>query len=294
MILLNFLLIAPALLFGYLTEEQMEAFNRDGFLVVPNFVQGEECDNLKAHVEEMLAHFDPSTVKTIFDTTSQIAVTDQYFLESASRIHFFFEKEAFNKVGELIKPKELSINKIGHAMHDLDPVFNRFSRTDSLRQVTMDLGLLNPLLLQSMYIFKQPFIGGEVTCHQDATFVYTNPNTSIGFWIAIEDATLENGCLWAIPGGHLTPLKLRFVLKEGKPTMLTFDNTPWDLKPMIPLEVKKGTLIILHGHLPHMSYANRSPKSRHAYTLHVIDSSSDYPKDNWLTRDPSFPFKGFN
>jgi phytanoyl-CoA hydroxylase len=53
-----------------------------------------------------------------------------------------------------------------------------------------------------MYIFKQPGIGGEVGCHQDATFLYTDPITVTGFWFAIEDATLENGCLWAAPGGH--------------------------------------------------------------------------------------------
>ena len=46
-----------------------------------------------------------------------------------------------------------------------------------------------------MYIFKQPHIGGEVGCHQDATFLYTDPITVTGFWFAIEDATLENGCL---------------------------------------------------------------------------------------------------
>ena len=65
-----------------------------------------------------------------------------------------------------------------------------------------DLGLADALVLQSMYIFKQPGIGGEVGCHQDATFLYTDPMTVTGFWFAIEDATLENGCLWAAPGGH--------------------------------------------------------------------------------------------
>ena len=53
-----------------------------------------------------------------------------------------------------------------------------------------------------MYIFKQPNIGGEVTCHQDSTFLYTEPIDIVGLWFALEDATIENGCLWAIPGGH--------------------------------------------------------------------------------------------
>jgi phytanoyl-CoA hydroxylase len=51
-----------------------------------------------------------------------------------------------------------------------------------------------------MYIFKQPFIGGEIDCHQDSTFLYTDPLSCIGFWFALEDATVDNGCLYAIPG----------------------------------------------------------------------------------------------
>jgi phytanoyl-CoA hydroxylase len=59
------------------------------------------------------------------------------------------------------------------------------------------------------------------------------------------------------------------------------------------LEVKKGTLIVLHPLLPHLSRANRSSKSRHAYTLHVIDAAVDYSKDNWLQRSPDMPLRGF-
>ena len=69
--------------------------------------------------------------------------------------------------------------------------------TPRLADVAADLGLPDAVALQSMYIFKQPFIGGEVGCHQDATFLYTDPMTVTGFWFAIEDATLDNGCIWA-------------------------------------------------------------------------------------------------
>lgn len=52
-----------------------------------------------------------------------LGLQDTYFLDSASQINYFFEEKAFNEAGQLQQPKELSINKIGHAMHDLDPVF---------------------------------------------------------------------------------------------------------------------------------------------------------------------------
>lgn len=49
---------------------------------------------------------------------------------------------------------------------------------------------------------QQPGIGGEVVPHQDNTFLYTDPPTCTGMWLALEDATIKNGCLWAIPGSH--------------------------------------------------------------------------------------------
>src|SRR5678816_2279691 len=69
-------------------------------------------------------------------------------------------------------------------------------------------------LVQSMYIFKQPNIGGEVTCHQDSTFLYTEPVEIAGLWFALEDATIENGCLWAIPGGQRNGIKSRWARSE--------------------------------------------------------------------------------
>ena len=77
-----------------------------------------------------------------------------------------------------------------------------FSRTPALAALVDALGVREPRLMQSMYICKQPFIGGEVRCHQDATFLHTEPDRLLGLWFALEDATVENGCLWALPGGH--------------------------------------------------------------------------------------------
>ena len=59
----------------------------------------------------------------------------------------------------------------------------------------------------------------------------------------------------------------------------------------MPLEVEKGALVVLHGLLPHLSRANRSPRSRHAYTLHVTSGASHYPASNWLQRGE--PARGF-
>ena len=146
-----------------------------------------------------------------------------------------------------------------------------------------------------MFIFKQPHIGGEVVCHQDATFLHTEPLSVKGFWFALEDATQENGCMWAIPGGHKSPVKSRFFRSEsGEGTeMEIYDDMPWETSKLVPLEAKAGTMVVLHGLLPHMSYANRSARARHAYTMHLIEGTADYPEWNWLQRSPEMPLRGF-
>lgn len=278
-----------------LSSRQLADYERDGFLVIENFVSRDSCRTLRERAAELIAGFDPEGVRSIFSTHEQARTSDDYFLESGDKVRFFFEEDAFLTGGELRQGRELSINKIGHALHDLDPVFDRFSRDPGLAGLAADLGFARPLLLQSMYIFKQPNIGGEVICHQDATFLYTEPLSVTGFWFALEDATQENGCMWAVPGGHRRGLKSRFVRAAGGGTEFkAFDETPWPQDGLVPLEVPEGTLIVLHGLLPHLSRENRSPKSRHAYTLHLIDSNSHYPDDNWLRRGADMPLRGFS
>ncbi len=71
------------------------------------------------------------------------------------------------------------------------------------------------------------------------------------------------------------------------------DPTPLPEEGFVPLEVKKGTLVVLHGLLPHKSGANTSSKSRHAYSQHLIDGTAVYPEENWLRRAPDMPARGF-
>jgi len=277
-----------------LTPSQLDRYHDEGFLVLQDFATPEECDLLRERAERLVQDFDPRGITSIFSTHEQSRVSDEYFLTSGDKIRFFFEEHAFNSDGTLKQSKEKSINKIGHALHDLDPVFNHFSRSAKIEQLVEDLGIEDPRLLQSMYIFKQPGIGGEVICHQDSTFLYTDPIEIVGLWFALEDARLDNGCLWAIPGGHRLGLKSRWIrTTDGGMKFDVYDESPWPEDQLVPLEVSKGSLILLHGLLPHRSYENKSAHSRHAYTLHVISGRAHYASDNWLQRAAEMPLRGF-
>ncbi len=277
---------------GRLSDDMVSAYRRDGVLVLEDFVSGAACNDLIGHIRRLVETVDLDTVRTIFSTTRRDHAAAAYFRESGDKIHVFFEEGAFDADGALTAPRGRVLNKIGHAMHDLDEDFDRFSRTDALANVADGIGLNDPGIVQSMVIFKQPRIGGEVVMHQDATFLHTDPVSVTGFWFALEDADCDNGCLYAIPGGHKAGLKERFHYSGDELVMTALEDTPWSGDP-VPLEAKKGTLVVLHGLLPHWSGPNLSDRSRQAYVVHAVDKGARWSDDNWLRRPAHMPLSGF-
>ena len=274
-----------------LNKEMLNFWDNNGYLIIEDFKTHKECDELINRSKELIEEQDFNNQQSVFDTVSQSHNDDNYFLESGDKIRFFFEEKA-NLDEENVKTnKQYIVNKIGHALHDLDDKFIAFSKSEELDQIAMAIGFQDPLLLQSMYIFKQPKIGGEVVCHQDSTFLITEPESTVGFWFALEDANKDNGCLQVASGGHKGPLRKLFKRENNQMKMEELSNEPFPETNTF-VEVKKGTLVLLHGRLPHYSCENKSPNSRHAYTIHAIDGKSKYLDYNWLQR-PDLKLNGF-
>ena len=276
-----------------LTTEQTKSYQTNGYLVLEQCFSDEKMDLLKNSASEIVADFDPNSTRAVFSTEDHSKTRDNYFLSSGDKVRCFFEEDAFDDKGELKQDKSLSINKIGHALHQLVPEFKTFSHCEKIKNIALDLGLQRPQIHQSMYIFKQPKIGGVIRWHQDASYFFSTPLSVVTFWLAVEDATMQNGCLQVQSGGTSVaqdnPLREQFLRYTDDSTELkTLNDMPWpdddDAKPLV---VKKGTLVVFNGLLPHFSAPNLSDKSRHAFTLHITCGNTKYAKENWLQTKPS-------
>ncbi|XP_055007282.1 phytanoyl-CoA dioxygenase domain-containing protein 1 isoform X2 [Boleophthalmus pectinirostris] len=218
-----------------------------------------------------------------------------YFITSGDKIRFFFEKGVFDDKGEFVVPKNKSLNKVGHALHANEPLFKKITHSPRIQGIAKKMGLTRPVIVQSMYIFKQPGFGGEVTAHQDATFLYTEPlGRVMGVWIALEDATVNNGCLWFIPGSQKDGITRRMVrAPKGTYPLTNFigQERTYEEDKFVPAPVKKGGVVLIHGEVVHQSNENKSENSRHVYTFHMMESQdTQWSPENWLQPTEELPF----
>ena len=294
----------------------VEDFRKNGFVIVHSFATPEEVAAMKAAMQEKTdAYWAERSDPTVFRTDAgqeAAQARSRKFFESADRVEFF--EEADGK----------ALNKAGHALHLGDDAFGTYATSKKVRALLRDLGYERPVLPQSMYIFKAPLHGGAVTSHQDATFLRTDPDqTVVGLWLALDDATPENGCVWARAGSHREPLRRVFVRDrdrgEANATMVfvrtppgrfyfaerlggpgpearAVVEAPWEGADMTeadarehgfaPLPARAGDLVLIAGTVDHLSFPNKSPQQRHTFQLHVIESAGTaWHAANWLQTD---------
>ncbi|CAK7271681.1 hypothetical protein SEPCBS119000_004730 [Sporothrix epigloea] len=304
-----------------LTPSQVALFEQDGYLIIPDALPPTAVAALVRETRRLLEEDftlegHPLTKFQTGGDDGQEHVGDDYFLGSGDKVRFFLEEDAFNPTtGQLDKPKERAVNKIGHYLHVLNPVFAKVTAAASAHDgdfagalpvapIARSLGFRDPRCLQSMIICKQPEIGGAVPPHQDSTFLYTDPPSAVGFWYALEDTTLANGCLSFWPGSHKTaPVRQRLMRRDDRTGTHIVANPgpqfPHNIQPgtadlipadkeddasqYVPGEVKAGSLVLIHGNLLHKSEKNLSAKSRIIYTFHTIEGEgTTYDEKNWL------------
>lgn len=277
-----------------LSPQQLATFDTEGVLCIPDFFTPQQVSSMLLRSQQLLSELDLSThPRTQFKTGENDHIGDQYFFDSADKVSFFFDTDAFDENGNLRFAKERAVNKIGHGLHLHDQLFHQMTFDEKIQQVARSLQMEDPRVLQSMLIFKNPAASGArdnaVPLHTDGTFLFTKPQSAIGFWIALEDCTVDNGCLSYNPGSHKTfPLTKRFVKVNGGKDGCNFVDLPHGPVPEDRdedyryVECKAGSLVLIHNSVLHKSEKNSLAHSRYAYAFHVIDGTADYDQLNWL------------
>jgi phytanoyl-CoA hydroxylase len=126
---------------SFLTPEQIEKFKSDGFLCIRDYLNPTQVVQLKSQISDIISKFNPSDYP-IFTTNEQTRNVDpNYFLSSGDKIVPFMEERGQQLSGGTEVPFHLRINKIGHALHDQDPVFHAISYDPKIGRIARDLGL---------------------------------------------------------------------------------------------------------------------------------------------------------
>jgi len=147
----------------------------------------------------------------------------------------------------------------------------------------------NVKFIQSMLFIKSEGKPGQAW-HQDEYFIPTRDRSLCAVWIALDDATIENGCLWAIPGSH----RAGVLYPDREHDSVDFDCTResygfgYSEKDAVPLQIPAGAAVVFDGYLLHRSLPNAGNRGmRRALVNHYMSAESLLPwvaptRDDWM------------
>ncbi|MCX6126760.1 MAG: phytanoyl-CoA dioxygenase family protein, partial [Proteobacteria bacterium] len=231
-----------------------------------------------------LTFYSKNPIKSSDAKTTENFVMDPYFQSSKNSCHVFFEEIE----------NQIVLNRMGHGLH-LHPQLNNIQRlvydNPFLHSLLKELGYRRPICLLSVYIPKHTDgFGSEVRPHQESAFANTNPLSACVLWVALEDATIENACMYGLPGSHQLPLKFVSNVDHERGerryvTLSDVDIPPFDPEESkyVPLEVSAGHALLFHGNYVHCSPRNRSSCSRKALSFQFIETEGvAFSTFNWI------------
>jgi phytanoyl-CoA hydroxylase len=188
----------------------------------------------------------------------------------------------------------LTVRKMNHCAES-DPVLMRHAKNEKILDIVECL--LGPdIKLYSSQAFMKPPGGVEKPYHQDSPYFTIEPMSLTTCWIALDDVTLENGCLWVVPGSHrLGPLPHSEKWEIGDRVDMRIPETAFDRNLEVPITLRAGSCSFHHSLLLHMSHPNQTPHPRRGLAFHYMTAKSRWtnetqPVPNYvLLRGQSYP-----
>jgi chlorinating enzyme len=236
--------VAPAI-----TQAEVEFYRDNGYLVVENALNADEVEALRRDTVD-ICRGEFGAVRGIRRHSPD--ETDDEVMRNYLCIHF---------------PHKISATMERYLSH---PV-----RVDVLTKIIGP----NVKCMQSMLFIKAAGKPGQAW-HQDEDFIPTRDRTLTGGWIAMDDATLDNGCLWVLPGSHKRGI-LYEMQKQDDPRFDCTDESfgfPYKDEDAVPVEVQAGAFVFFNGYLLHRSLPNtRTSGYRRVLVNHYMSAESLLP-----------------
>ncbi|MBI4556004.1 MAG: phytanoyl-CoA dioxygenase family protein [Candidatus Hydrogenedentes bacterium] len=233
-------------------DSAVASYGEQGYLVCPDLVAPEELELLKRDTADIARGKYPcETFQPLPPDT-----TDEQVLRSILCIH---------------------------QVHFISPVMLNFVKHPGMAAVLSRIIGPNVKCMQSMLFVKPPGFQGQAW-HQDEIYIPTRDRSLCGGWIAIDDATIENGCLWVIPGSHQNGyLYAQRPHNNSEEFDFAEESFGFDESREIPVEVAAGTVVFFNGYLLHRSRKNRSKNNyRRVLVSHYMNAYSLLP---WSIKD---------
>ena len=249
-----------------LSQEQVAQFHQKGYIVVEDLLNTDEVETLRqevADIAEGRSDFPAAKIEYEPNADPDVAPIDR-----------------------LRKLNECALNA---------SVFMDHARKSAILDVVEDL--LGPdLKLYGDQMFLKPPGGMEKTYHQDSPYFKIDPMALVSSWVAMDDVTLENGCLWVVPGSHEGgALDHSEVWMVGDRQDMTVPETVFDRNAEESITMKMGDCSFHHSLLLHRSGPNNTPHRRRGLATHYMSAQSRWtgaPEDKpeyLLLRGREFP-----
>jgi ectoine hydroxylase-related dioxygenase (phytanoyl-CoA dioxygenase family) len=241
-------------------------YERDGFTILRGFTSEVEADAL---------------------LTAAIALSRRAAADESIAPAFVFPEA--NLAGRTPANAEDAVSKI-FRVHRLDPFDAFVVRDDLTATIAGLLGRDDIDCFGSQFIFKNPGAWGQ-PCHQDSYyFPFEPPRPVVGVWLAVTEASNDNGCLHVVPGSHREPTHAHIPDRRPGANYGYYEIIDHDLSTAIPVEMRPGDLLLFDSFLMHFSRDNASNRRRGAMIYHfapagTVDHSEEqrgYTIHDWM------------
>ena len=244
-----------------LSRPEVEQYTREGFIAFENLLSPDQVQKSKDHLSDLVerAAAEGGVSKNAMGLPSMNIGKFQVQYEMGTDL-------SAGPADEL----ELKVRKLFWQCA-VDPFFDSMARAhERIQGIIQSIIGRDPILFQDMALIKPPFIGSEKPWHQDNAYFSVVPLESVvGVWIALDQATVENGCMHVVPGGHRGGARRHYHDRDCEivPDRLEGEG-------VIPVELPPGGAMFFVGMLPHQTPPNRSPHRRRALQYHYRSKES--------------------